>query len=70
MISETTGAWMMVVGLVGAVGSWIGLRWQLRRERAERLWRAWRMSRRPWGTPAVPGYQGDIWLGDGRRVRR
>ena len=42
MISETTGAWMMVVGLVGAVGSWIGLRWQLRRERADRLWKAWK----------------------------
>ena len=49
MISETTGAWMMVVGLVGALGAWIGLQVSLRRERAQRLWRAWRMSRRAWG---------------------
>jgi hypothetical protein len=45
MISETTGTWMMVAGLVGAVGSWIGLRVSLRRERAERLWKAWRAAR-------------------------
>ena len=50
MISETTGAWMMVVGLVYAVGAWIWLRWQLRRERGQRLWRAWRAAARgnPW----------------------
>jgi hypothetical protein len=70
VISETTGVWMMAAGLVGAVVSWIGLGWQLRRERGRRIWRAWRMSRRAWGTRGVPGLQGDIWLGDGRRVRR
>ena len=42
MISETTGAWMMVAGLVGAVGAWIGLRVSLRRERGQRLWKAWK----------------------------
>jgi hypothetical protein len=71
MISETTGAWMIVAGVVLGVVSWIGLRVSLRRERAQRLWRAWRMSRRAWGAPGgVPGYRGDIWMGDGRRVTR
>lgn len=45
MISETTGAWMMIVGLVGAVVSWIGLRVSLRIERGQRIWKAWRAAR-------------------------
>jgi hypothetical protein len=45
MLSETTGAWMMAAGLVGAVVSWIGLRWSLRCERAARIWKAWRAAR-------------------------
>jgi hypothetical protein len=55
MISETAGAWMIVAGVVLGTASWIGLRVSLRYERAQRIWRAWKMSRRAWGEPCRRG---------------
>jgi hypothetical protein len=44
MITVTTGAGMIIIGLVIAVVSWIWLRWSYRLERGQRIWRAWRTA--------------------------
>jgi hypothetical protein len=70
MISETTGAWMIVAGVVLGVASWIGLRASLRRERAERIWKAWKAVSRdkPWPND-VEGISGTVYaMGTGRQV--
>ncbi|MEI6212339.1 MAG: hypothetical protein WCR06_12015 [bacterium] len=70
MISETTGAWMIVAGVVLGVISWIGLRVALRHERAERIWKAWKAVARdkPWPND-FEGNRGTVYdMGTGRQV--